>query len=510
MRYFMIGFRLSLCLLIGVGLLAACPTAHAAHEVSEGLTQDTYLTCKAAAYPSWSPEEKWVWLHLCVGEFADFKEYLPETSPDLKIATCSAKPIIRSSFIRTLLVDPNLRSILKPLGIKIRNARIETSLDLTGLELYGDFLINNSCFDQDVKLDDVTTERSISFDGSSFHGKLFMDSAYIGSSLSLNAVSSKAVHLGVISVGKQCTVVDSDIDHLNFYNSTIGANLHLNRSRFADYLSVSSAHLKKNLIMRGVDVKSVYITNTQIDGVLDIGFQGGPSARFPSNPWPRRYEGEREMRWDLAGEGLFLCGTRANILFASDDAWPTRKYLSGFQYNGYEVPATASGTESEGLNRKTSKQLIEWLENQSVFSSQPYEQLALVLAKQGESDKARAIRYAAKAAEHKRLKGWDWIFRTFSWLFIGYGYATQYVFSWVILFIVVGSIVFRSVKEVRDTGCKHGLSYSFDMLMPIIRLREANYNIDIKGWRRGYLYIHKLMGYILASFVIGSLSGLIK
>jgi hypothetical protein len=48
------------------------------------------------------------------------------------------------------------------------------------------------------------------------------------------------------------------------------------------------------------------------------------------------------------------------------------------------------------------------------------------------------------------------------------------------------------------------------MLLPIIRLREKNYDIDIDGPPQFYSYFHKIMGYILASFLIAGLAGLAK
>jgi hypothetical protein len=56
-----------------------------------------------------------------------------------------------------------------------------------------------------------------------------------------------------------------------------------------------------------------------------------------------------------------------------------------------------------------------------------------------------------------------------------------------------------------------GLAYSFDILLPIIRLRECHYKIDLQtSWVRYYFYWHKIMGYVLASFFIAGLSGLAK
>ena len=49
------------------------------------------------------------------------------------------------------------------------------------------------------------------------------------------------------------------------------------------------------------------------------------------------------------------------------------------------------------------------------------------------------------------------------------------------------------------------------MLLPIIQLRKKNYEIELHGrWRRYYFYVHKIMGYVLASFLIAGLAGLTK
>ena len=52
--------------------------------------------------------------------------------------------------------------------------------------------------------------------------------------------------------------------------------------------------------------------------------------------------------------------------------------------------------------------------------------------------------------------------------------------------------------------------FSMDTLLPIIRLREKNYHIDLRGGLAYYFYFHKIIGYVLASFLIAGLSGLTK
>jgi hypothetical protein len=48
------------------------------------------------------------------------------------------------------------------------------------------------------------------------------------------------------------------------------------------------------------------------------------------------------------------------------------------------------------------------------------------------------------------------------------------------------------------------------LLLPIIRLREKHYQIDLESRVRYYFYLHKIMGYVLASFLIAGIAGLTK
>lgn len=52
--------------------------------------------------------------------------------------------------------------------------------------------------------------------------------------------------------------------------------------------------------------------------------------------------------------------------------------------------------------------------------------------------------------------------------------------------------------------------YSLDMLLPIVELEKAHANIVLDGLAPYYFYFHKIMGYVLASFLIAGLAGLTK
>jgi hypothetical protein len=96
------------------------------------------------------------------------------------------------------------------------------------------------------------------------------------------------------------------------------------------------------------------------------------------------------------------------------------------------------------------------------------------------------------------------------WAVIGYGHRISRSLWWVAAFVFAGAAVLRWSGEGERLGMPFGFAYSLDLFMPIIRLRDAHYHMDLRGWARYYFYLHKTMGYVLASFLIAGLSGLTK
>jgi hypothetical protein len=94
--------------------------------------------------------------------------------------------------------------------------------------------------------------------------------------------------------------------------------------------------------------------------------------------------------------------------------------------------------------------------------------------------------------------------------FIGYSYHVERTLFWIAGFLIAGIAVLGISGEGRRNGMPFGIAYSFDMLLPIIRLREKHNEIDLQGWPRYYFYAHKIMGYVLASFLIAGVAGLTK
>jgi len=55
-----------------------------------------------------------------------------------------------------------------------------------------------------------------------------------------------------------------------------------------------------------------------------------------------------------------------------------------------------------------------------------------------------------------------------------------------------------------------GAFFSFDLLLPIVQLHEPHSKVVLDGVAKYDFAFHKLMGYVLASFLIAGLAGLTK
>jgi len=440
--------------------------------------------------------------------------FLPEQTP-------KRHEEISPSFIRRLILNAELRKQLPSSGIRIRHAQFSSYVNLADLVVDGNLWLEDCIFKETVNLSGSNVSKRLSFTGSSFSKDLELSESDIGQNLDLNGVTGHNIFLSEASIKKQCTIVDSDIQSVNLYNANIGLTLHLNRSRFIDGLSLENFHITKDLIIRGVETKSIIIHDSIIEGDLVLGSAYKALGKYAGDfetgdVWRRRYSDTRDIQWENNKSELDLSGTKignllvSRNLLASKDVCPRIVKLVGFEYANFMLLIIKDEKEERTGLDISSDDLIHLLKKNTFLSLQPYEQLATELEKQGYKQKAKDIRFAARKEEHHNSSGlaclWGWILRGT----VGYGLKPYYAVIWTILFIIGGSFVFRKEPAVVECGSKYGLIYSFDMLLPIIKLREKHYEIDITSRARYYLYFHKLVGYALGMFIVAAITDLIK
>jgi hypothetical protein len=209
-----------------------------------------------------------------------------------------------------------------------------------------------------------------------------------------------------------------------------------------------------------------------------------------------------------------------------EGVWPPELDLDGFTYRGFgrsDVDAATRGSEWFG----------NWLAKDNPYSPQPYEQLAGVLREMGHGEEANDVLFAGRERARERACAdghyGTWLGLSALQLTIGYGYGWGYFrsLSWVAFFVALGSVICvwsrygppwrrrtwhfawragsRKWRFVFDT-----CTYSLDQLLPIVELSKHHDDVHLKVGAKYYFYFHKIMGFVLASFLVAGLAGLTK
>jgi len=276
---------------------------------------------------------------------------------------------------------------------------------------------------------------------------------------------------------------------LDCYAGEIGSRLDLRGAEIAGPIVCSFARIGELDLAGGSFEQDMDMTGAQIKGELRIGAAGEGPARWAS------------------GSTLHLRNATVDAIQDLQDAWPVRIDLSGFAYRNL---GGRNAAQQDSMADRPVSWFVSWLGKQAPYAPAPYEQLATVLRSGGNPRAADEILYAGNERERAEATFLRRVWLTMIKLLIGYGYHTEWALLWVAGFVVAGIAVLRISGQGPSNQMPFGIAYSFDMLLPIIRLREQHYRIDLQGWPRYYFYVHKIMGYALASFLIAALAGLTK
>lgn len=346
---------------------------------------------------------------------------------------------------------------------------------LRGVRVGGQFVMIDSTFDGILDMDSLQVESYLLMRGARF-GTVDLRHARVGSNLELD---------GAILKGK-----------LGMDSLQVGASLFFRgAAEFRGGIDLISAEVGGDLILSGGEFGPVDFTATRVKGDLILASE---SLSLP------RWRDDAHL--DLRNAAV---GAIQDRIAGKADAWPKSVQLNGFTYE--RLGGVGDAEKESDLARRESAWFVDWLSRDPTYSPQPYEQLARVLRESGQISEAYDVLYAGRERERRQTLGLERVGLELLRATIGYGYGVRYfrALLWVAAFVVLGVLVLRFSGEGRRNHMPWGIAFSLDMLLPIIRLRDYHYNkVELQGWVRYYFYAHKIMGYVLASFLIAGLAGL--
>lgn len=502
-----------------------------------------------------SEAEQSAWTDICDRALKPMRPSCDDNPP-----TTGHRFNVRSSFIRMILSTGPYKNIFdNQHAADFVNIKIEGDVDLSRLEL--PTLLFDSVEVQSVNLDKANIKGDVEFCKSVVSNFIVATQSRISGNFGvvghqdLRSRSHPHINIGGAEIGGMVYINDIDVAEFDLSGSAVGKSLRSTNATF-HFFRIQESEISSSLVLTDVRIFHPHPSSgdcrTGYDNDNDARIRlarVGQELRFESVELNTRLVlAETTVRtnllldgsklrdvcaMDLSVQGLFqLWGTnwaddsRLDLRYASvgrflsaynPSAWPKMIVLTGLSFGAFD----SLRDPREQLSPE--KWFPLWLERGTPkFQAQPYQEAIRFLKNSGLDEAAVEVGYQAKerqrnAACATRNLG-DCIVLTLSKKLVGYGYRLWCSLIWSFVFVIVGTIVFFNTREIGPPRLSdHRLNirgravwaiiYSFDMLLPIVKLKDSNYEVDISSKAQYYLYFHKLMGWILGTFILAGLTG---
>ena len=364
-------------------------------------------------------------------------------------------------------------------------------VNLNGTKIGGDAIMDAASF-KAIRMPDADVGSSLRLDGSHVSGPVMLAATHVGHVLSLGqgAVFEDELDANYMHIDGGAILSGSHFGgDVSFNGAAIGQNLSVAEdASIAERLRMTFAHVGANVDLTGGRFNTVDLTGTTI----------GAEIRLAS-------KGYSAIAWAPGGR-LTLRNVTAKALQDLPEAWPAAVDLEGFTYQ--QLGGYREGQGGDVAARDAAG-FVGWLAKQKQYSPQPYRTLADVLRASGYPEKAKEILYAGSLRAWQGSSGVVWWYNGMRWAITGFGLYPERSAIWILILVPLGAFIFSFEPTVRLRAMRMAdrLIYSFDALLPFVTLRQEHNAFDLQAWPKYYLYIHKIMGYVLVGFLLAALTG---
>lgn len=385
-------------------------------------------------------------------------------------------------------------------------------INLTGAQIGGTLRIFNIRIERMLDLSSAVIKRNLKIGEDTLLAGVSMEYTQIGGFLDLHKITvNEKLSLTNLSVGGSLKIQGrSAVADTEMFNARVGKTLEIDDVRILGNLRIRSTFFAQGVSIRNsafngkLELKSSSVQGDLVWACSDLSYLDLSGTTIQGELIFEQLEGKN--KW-IGDSFLNLRNTKVGALAVGGDwSWPGRMEFDGFTFGELGDIATRDVDD-----------FVVWLSNDKTYSSQPYVSLAQILNKAGYSEKANRILLESKNIE--RRKAWDqglllkWLgLSLLNWT-IGYGYGARYFRSliWVLGLTIIGVLVVGTVHtgQMRSAALMDRIGFSLDLLLPVIEFNDK-YKIDFGGWQETYFYFHKVMGFVLSSFVVAGLSGITK
>jgi hypothetical protein len=246
------------------------------------------------------------------------------------------------------------------------------------------------------------------------------------------------------------------------------------------------------------------------------------------------------------GTSLNLRDTQVQHLYDDVKSWPEPGALTvdGFVYGDFGAAKTRWTFAAPATPPTDAATRLKWLALQPPgFHSQPYRQLAKVLAQRGDDAGSQQVLIAMEDARYATAGPIQRIYGEFLKATIGYGHRPLLTIFWSLAVVVLGWPVVAVAKRagvMRQTWPEnspnpanqsyeplHPFLYSLDVFLPFVNLHQERYwwpDVQVSGtamvlgrairWRgslmRYFLWYQIVAGWVLSAILLAGVTGLIR
>jgi hypothetical protein len=399
----------------------------------------------------------------------------------------------------------------------------------------------------DVEVDELgmfglVVERMVVIDALDVRGSLGMDRLICPtlriSDLSVgdrfSAQGSRVSGLVIVSDFHADTLdlLDASIDGAAFFVDGAAATLVIARARFGAGLALRGLQVSDRMMAIGVDIEGdleissasslaeVDMSDADIAGSVKLS-----GARFDGLLNATRAEVDGEIVLSDSGlpgpvwssqARIKLLGASAKVVQGVTEDWTdesgqlVERDLRGFQYDGLRGVVSDEGVP---LDRASSGWLLDWARVGGAetrdFDPQPFETLAAALRTAGAEDRAVEVEFARQDALFASSIAGSaplGLLRSLSKFLVGHGVYPFRVLWWFGALILVGWILLMTVDSGGLRRPDRVLWFSVENALPLMELVELNKSVEFANpWVEGYFRAQKVLGFALASILVGAL-----
>lgn len=382
-------------------------------------------------------------------------------------------------------------------SLSMNNARLEGNLRLSGASRFGNVQLNNSDIGGNIYAVASTVEGSFSGTLLSVDGNVFLNNG-------------------------------ANFFDVNLRSAKIGGIIHASNSKFGGHLTADRAQVGGGVFLRGnAEFKDISLVSAAIQGHVQLAgstFSGEVDLSgahmqelilfIPEYAERENFPSGSAVWVDEAR--LVLRNAKANAVQSRPESWKVGEGWLPVDLGGFEYQRLAGLKESgeSTMINESADGLLTWLRGvtreRKGFDPQPYEQLSYVLENAGMNDKARRVRYEKFLHRDSRKpvsSFFDYFSRLTERYMIGYGIYPFRILYWFFGIVVFGVFVGCFSNSANLRPLKRKVWYSVENALPLVEFSDSHDGIKHdNSWVESYFHVQKILGFILATVLIGALS----